>query len=69
MTLFNITIDRVMKKCNLGLTIRRKMVQVVPYWDDLALVARNNESLKEALSNIESKARRRGLEINQDKTK
>ena len=46
-----------------------KNVQILAYADDVAIVGRNKNALKDTLVNIKSEARKRGLRINENKTK
>ena len=46
-----------------------KSSQILAYADDVAIVSRNKNALKETLDNIESEARQRGLLINENKIK
>lgn len=58
-----------MRECGIKGTIIEKMIQVVAYADDIALIARDRKSLEEAMEMINKKAKERGLEINQEKSK
>jgi sorting nexin-29 len=49
--------------------IGTKNTQIFAYADDVAIVSRNKNALKDTLVNTESKARRRGLLISENKTK
>ena len=46
-----------------------KSTQILEYADDVEMVSRNKNALKDTLDNIESEARQRGLLINENKTK
>jgi hypothetical protein len=49
--------------------IGTKSTQMFAYADDVAIVSRNKNALKDTVINLESEARRRGLLINENKTK
>ena len=68
-TIFNIAVEGVMRACNISGSIIEKSVQIVAYADDLAIIARDSRSLKETLLRVKTEATKRGLEINQEKTK
>jgi len=48
---------------------RTKSTQILPYADDVAIMSRSKNALKDTFSNIEKEARRRGLLVNENKTK
>jgi hypothetical protein len=54
---------------NIAGHIGTKSTQIFAYADDVAIVSRNKNALKDSLINIESEARKRGLRINENKTK
>ncbi|KAJ3667210.1 hypothetical protein Zmor_002610 [Zophobas morio] len=68
-TLFNIVMDRIVKNTHAEGTIINKSVQIIAYADDLALIARDKESLSKLLAVITNEASKRGLDINVEKTK
>jgi len=68
-TLFNLILEAVLQKINITGHIVTKSIQILAYADDVAIVGRNKNALKDTLVNIESKARKRGLQINENKTK
>jgi len=43
--------------------------QILAYADDVAILSRNKNALKDVLDNIESEARERGRTVNENKTK
>jgi hypothetical protein len=49
--------------------IGTKSTQILAYADDVAIMSRSKNALKDTLDNIEKEARRRGLLINENKTK
>ena len=68
-TLFNIALEGVVKASSIEGTLRERARQIVAYADDVAVVAKNKRILKQTIQNIATEARKRGLEINQQKTK
>jgi hypothetical protein len=46
-----------------------KSTQILAYADDVAIMSRSKNALKDAFSNIEKEARRRGLLINENTNK
>jgi len=46
-----------------------KSTQILAYADDVAIMSRSKNALKDTLFNIEKEARRRGLLVNENKTK
>lgn len=71
--LFITSLDSIMKDVmkelqNIG-TINNKSVQVIAYADDIAIIARNRKDLEQTLITIAEKAKEKGLEINEKKTK
>jgi sorting nexin-29 len=57
------------QKMNIAGHIGTKSTQIFAYADDVAIVSRNQNELKDAPVDIESEARKRGLRINENKTK
>ena len=43
--------------------------QILAYADNVALMSRSKNALKDTLHNVEKEARRRGLQVNENKTK
>lgn len=69
-TLFNIALDGVISASGIERSsIISSTVQAIAYADDIALIARSKKGLEETLEAIVAGAKRRGLEINQSKTK
>jgi hypothetical protein len=58
--LFNLTLEAIARKLNITGHIGTKSTQIFAYADDVAIVSRNKNALKDTLSNIESEARERG---------
>jgi hypothetical protein len=69
--LFNVVLEKVVRDSNVETsgTIYRKASQLLGYADDLDLVGRNVDIVKENYGNLESRASVYGLEVNEDKTK
>jgi len=67
--LFDLVLEAILQKINITGHIGTKSVQILAYADDVAIVGRNKNALKDALVNIESETRKRGLRINENKTK
>ena len=67
--LFDLVLEAVLQKINITGHIGTKSTQIFAYADDVAVVNRNKNVLKDTLVNIESEARKRGLRINENKTK
>jgi len=59
----------ILQKINITGHIGTKSIQILAYADDVAIVGRNKNALKDTLVNIKSEARKRGLRINENKTK
>ena len=59
-TLFNISLDALIKNYNLKGSITNREIQIVAYTDDLAVLARDRNSRKE-MTLIEKEANKRGL--------
>lgn len=68
-TLFNIALDGTVKATGMYETIIRSSWQLIAYADDIALIAKNKRSLEKGLLMLEREAGKRGLEINEEKTK
>jgi len=67
--LFDLVLEAITRKLNITGHIGTKSTQIFAYADDVAILSRNKIALKDALGNIESEARKRGLLINENKTK
>ena len=57
-------VEAIIQKLNNTGHIGTKSTQIFAYADDVAILSRNKNVLKDALGNIESAARERGLIIN-----
>jgi hypothetical protein len=68
-TLFNIALDGAIKAAGLDRAITVSATQVIAYADDIALITRDKKSLGAALQNLVTETEKRGLQLNQDKTK
>jgi hypothetical protein len=68
-TIFNLTLDSVIKKLNLRGDFSFKLKQIVAYADDVALLARSLKALKEIFNKLQNVVTLLGLSINEDKTK
>jgi len=68
-TIFNLTLDSLIKKLNLRGDVTLKLKQIVAYADDVALLARALKALKEILHELQTEATLVGLNINEGKTK
>jgi len=66
---FYLVLEAVSRKLNITGHIGTKSAQIFAYADDVAILSRNKNALKDALGNIESEARERELLINENKTK
>jgi len=67
--LFDLVLEAIIRKLNINGHIGTKSTQIFAYADDVAILSRNKNVLKDALGNIESAPRERGLIINENKTK
>ena len=56
-------------QCHCTGHIGTKITQIFAYADDVAVVNRNKNALKDTLFNTESEARKRGLRVKENKTK
>ncbi|XP_072379022.1 uncharacterized protein [Diabrotica undecimpunctata] len=68
-TLLNIAVEGTVKASKIKGTIAHSSTQIVAYEDDLVLMGRDKERLKEAVTILTKEARKRALEINEGKTK
>jgi hypothetical protein len=68
-TLFNIALDGAIKAAGLDRAITVSATQVIAYADDMARITRDKKSLGAALQNLVTETEKRGLQLNQDKTK
>jgi len=67
--IFDLVLEAIIWKLNNPGHIGTKSTQIFAYADDVAILSRNKNALKDALGHIESAARERGLIINENKTK
>ncbi|WP_346303773.1 reverse transcriptase family protein [Pantoea sp. Morm] len=69
--LFNMVLHKIISKTKLnhGYTIYTRMVQILAYADDIAIVGRTRASMEEAFLEIEREAKKMGLKVNTSKTK
>jgi hypothetical protein len=68
-TIFNLTLDSVIKKLSLRGDISFKLKQIAAYAVHVALVARSLKALKEIFHKLQNEATLVGLNINENKTK
>jgi len=68
-TLFNIALNSAIKSLNVRGNILYKLTQCLAYADDIALIARNKESLEEIFNKLETSSKVTGLQINEKQTK
>ena len=68
-TLFNIALQRVLEQVVDTGSIIYKSRQVCAYADDVVLISRNKQQLREMLIQVRTEGKKMGLEINEDKTK
>jgi sorting nexin-29 len=67
--LFDLVLEAVLQKKNITGHIGTRSTQIFAYADNVAIMSRNKNALKDTPVNIESEARQRGLLINENKTK
>jgi len=68
-TIFNLKLDSVSKKLDLRGDVNLKLKHIVAYADDVVLLARSLEVLKDIVHKLKNEATLVGLSINEDKTK
>ena len=68
-TIFNLTLESVIKKLNLRGDVSLKLRQIVAYADNVALLAGSLKALKDIVHKLKNEATLVGLSINEDKTK
>ena len=68
-TLFDLVLEAILQQINITGHIGTKIIQILAYADDVAIVGRNKNALKDTLVKIECKARKRCLWINENRTK
>jgi hypothetical protein len=67
--LFDLVLEAILQKMNITGHIGTNITQILVYADDVAIMSNSKNALKDTLSNIEKEARRRGLLVNENKTK
>lgn len=67
--LFNLTLEKAMRNVDLRGNIIFRSRQAHAYADDIALVARNMETLMEMFQTVETEGQELGLKVNESKTK
>jgi hypothetical protein len=67
--LFDLVLEAILQKINTTGHIGTRSVQILAYADYVVIVGRNKNALKDTLVNIENETRKRGLRINENKTK
>ena len=66
---FDLVLEAITRNLNTTGHVGTKSTQIFAYADDVAILSRNKNALKDVLGNIESEAKERGLLINENKTK
>jgi hypothetical protein len=66
--LFYLVLEAIFQNMNITGHIGTKSTQILAYVNDVAIM-RSKNALKDTFSNIEQEARRRGLLVNENKTK
>lgn len=66
---FNLMLHSVLREVDPGATIATKSAQICAYADDVAIIARNVEELKDVFLRMVKIADKLGLRVNTDKTK
>jgi hypothetical protein len=67
--LLDLVLEAIFQKMNITGYTGTKSTQIFAYAADVAIVSRNKNALKDTLVNIQNEGRRRGLLINENKTK
>jgi hypothetical protein len=67
--LFDLVSEAILQKMNITGHTGTKSTQTFAYADNVPTVSRNRSALRDPPVNIESEARKRGLRINENKTK
>jgi len=67
--LFDLVLEAILQKMNITGHIGTKSTQILAYADDVTIMRRSVNAFKDTLFNIEKEARRRGLLVNENKTK
>jgi len=67
--LFDLVLEVIFQKMNITGHIGTKSTKILANADDVAIMSRSKNALKDTFSNIEQEARKRGLLVNGNKTK
>ena len=67
--LFDLVLEAILQKMNITGHIGTKSTQILTYADDVVIMSRSKNALKETLFNTEKEAKRRGHLVNENKTK
>jgi len=67
--LSDLVLEAILQKMNMTGHIGTKSTQILAYTDDVTIMSRCENAFKDTLFNIEKAARRRGLQVNENKTK
>jgi sorting nexin-29 len=67
--LFGLVLEAIFQKMNITGHIGRKSTQILAYADEVAIMSRSKNALKDIFCNIEKEARRRGCLVDENKTK
>jgi hypothetical protein len=67
--LIDLVLEAIFKKINITGHIGTKTIQIIAYADDVAIMSRSKNALKDIFCNIEKEARRRGFLVDENKTK
>jgi hypothetical protein len=66
--LFDLALEAILQKINITGHIGTKSTKILAYADDVTIVGRYKNALKDSIVNVESKASKRGLRINENET-
>jgi hypothetical protein len=68
--LFNIALEKAVREANLDIrgTILHKSMEILAYADDVMIVARYENAVKDTFNRLEKVSQKMGLMINYDKT-
>jgi hypothetical protein len=67
--LFDLILEAILQKMDVTCHIGTKSTQILAYADDVAIMSKSKNALKDTLLNIEKEAKRRGLLVNENNTK
>lgn len=67
--LFTLSMDAVIKKIEDIGTINKNLTQIIAYADDVAIISRSKKELETVILKLIEEAKKRGLEVNVEKTK